>query len=186
MMSKAKAGIVLIVIVGALALVPIALYGTEVNVAKVNMGLNIGGTTAMTVSDVGVLQIPTFTAGLSSVEINVEKMNPYSYMIERNTARTQVSSEDSSDQALVEISIFFNLTTPSNNSITFTLNPGSQGTGEHEVSTLVGPEEGLATAGEFHLTITITIRVTPPGFDEPVVDLNLNPVNRTFTVPAAG
>ncbi|TXT57844.1 MAG: hypothetical protein BAJATHORv1_10552 [Candidatus Thorarchaeota archaeon] len=186
MMSKAKAGIVLIVIIGALALVPVALYGTEVNVAKVNIGLNIGGTTAVSLSEFGVLQIPSFTAGMSGVQIDVESMNPYSYMIERNTARTQVDSPDSSSAALVEISIFFNLTTPSNNSITFTLTPGSQGTGEHEVTTLLGPEEGLDAGGEFHLTITITIRVTPPGFDEPVVDLNLSPVNRTFTVPTSG
>ncbi len=184
-MSKTKAGIIVIVILAGLALVPIALYGTEVEVAYVSFGLSVDSPLSTTgFSGLDMLQIPAFTAGLSNVEVDVDTMNPYEYMLARNTNRTQVSGADTTGVAFVEISITFNLTTPSNQSLVFVLTPGSgQGTGDRNIVTLLGPEDGLTISGTFHLSITITVKVTPPGFDEPVVDLTLEPVNRTFTIP---
>ena len=184
-MSRTKAGIVLIVIVSVLVLTPIVLYGTEVDVAQLSFDLSVDSPLpTASLSDLQPLQIPIFTAGLSNVKIDVSSMNPYDYMIARNTARTQVSDDGSDGEGLVEITITFNLTTPSNNSLVFSLTPGTdQGTGPRNIVTLLGPEDGLTTEGEFRLTITITVKVTPPGFSEPVVDILLDPVDLVFTVP---
>jgi len=186
-MNKTKGGIILVVIVAALALTPIAIYGTEVDVAQVSFDLSIDSTsTAVALSDLEYLQLPIFNAGLSNVQIDVSSMNPYEYALARNTARTQVSNEEDVSEALVEISITFNLTTPSGNSLIFELTPGSIGTGDISFVTLLGPEDGISIEGEFHLQITITVVVTPPGFDNPVVDITLDPVDLTFTVPTGG
>jgi len=184
-MNKTKAGIILVVIVAALALTPIAIYGTEVDVAQVSFDLSVDSPlSTASLSDLESLQIPSFTAGLSNVEIDVSSMNPYEYILIRNTARTQVSGEANEGEAIVEITITFNLTTPSNTNVVFVLTPGSdQGTGDRNIVTLLGPEDGITTDGEFHLKITITVRITPPGFDEPVVDIVLDPVDMTFTIP---
>jgi len=187
-MNKTKGGIILVVIVAALVLTPIAIYGTEVDVAQVNFDLSVDSTpTAVALSDLETLQLPIFTAGLSNVQIDVSSMNPYEYALARNTARTQVSSEEDVNGALVEITITFNLTTPSDNSLIFVLTPLSgQGTGDRNIAILLGPEDGISIEGEFHLRITITIVVTPPGFDNPLVDITLDPVDLTFTVPTGG
>ncbi len=183
-MNKTKGGIILVVLVAALALTPIAIYSTQVDVAQVSFDLSVDSTpTAAALSDLESLLLPSFTAGLSNVQIDVSSMNPYEYALARNTARTQVSNEGGVDGALVDITITFNLTTPSNNSLIFVLTPGSMGTGDTSIVTLLGPEDGISTTGEFHLRITITIVVTPPGFDNPVVDITLDPVDLTFTVP---
>ena len=183
-MNKTKGGIILVVLVATLALAPIAIYGTEVDVAQVSFDLSVGSTpTPAALADLESLQVPTFTAGLSNVHIDVGTMNSYEYLLARNTARTQVSGEEDVDGALVVITITFNLTTPSNNSLVFELTPGNIGAGDTSVVTLLGPEDGLSTEGEFHLRITITVVVTPPGFDEPVVNIKLDPVDLTFTVP---
>lgn len=184
-MSKAKGGIVLAFIVAALVLTPIALYGTEVEVAKVSFDLSVESLlSAASVADLETMQIPSFIVGMTNPQVEVTSMNPYEYILARNTARTQVSGEGIEGQTFVEITITFNLTTPSNQSLVFVLTPGrNQGTGDRTVTVLVGPEDGIATEGEFHLSITITVKVTPPGFENPVVDLTLDPVNLTFTVP---
>lgn len=184
-MNKTKAGIILVVIVAALALTPIAIYGTEVEVAQVSFDLSVDSPlSTASLSDLESLQIPSFIAGLSNVEIDVSSMNPYEYILTRNTARIQVSGEANEGDAIVEITITFNLTTPSNTNVVFVLTPGSdQGTGDRNIVTLLGPEDGITTEGEFHLKITITVRITPPGFDAPVVDITLDPVDMTFTIP---
>jgi len=184
-MNKTKAGMIFVVIVAALALTPIAIYGTEVDVAQVSFNLSVDSPlSTASLSDLESLQIPSFTANLSNVEIGVSSMNPYEYILTRNTARTQVSGETNEGEAIVEITITFNLTTPSNTNVVFVLTPGSdQGTGDRNIVTLLGPEDGITTEGEFHLKITITVKITPPGFNEPVVDIALNPVDLTFTIP---
>jgi len=189
-MKKKISGIILVVIVAALALAPIAIYGTEVDVAQVSFDLSVESSLpTASLADLDSLQIPpVFIAGLSNVSIDVSSMNPYEYALARNTARTQVvGEEDGGNGALVEITITFNLTTPDGESLIFELTPGrSLSTGDSNVAILLGPEDGISTTGEFHLSITITIVVTPPGFDTPVVDISLDPVNMTFTVPTEG
>lgn len=183
-MSKKKA-IVVILVIASLALIPIAMYGTEVDVAEVSFSLSVGNSLPASSSlSLNPSQIPSFVAGISNVDVNVKSMNPYQYLIERNTARTQMTSEDASGQEFVEITIVFELITPANTSLTFTITPGSdQGTGTRNIVTILGPEDGITTTGTFHLSITINIKVTPPRFDNPVVDLNLEPVSLDFVVP---
>ncbi|TFG29349.1 hypothetical protein EU527_15985 [Candidatus Thorarchaeota archaeon] len=185
-MNKSKNGVIIIVIiVGALALAPIALYGTQVDVAQVSFDLSVDSPlSAASLADVESLQIPTFNVGMTNARVDISSMTPYEYFLARNTARTQIVGEEGASQAIVEITITFNLTTPSNNSLIFVLTPGSNlGTGESNIETLLGPEDGITTGGVFYLTITISVKVTPLGFDTPVVDLELSPVILNFTVP---
>ncbi|MGV9102848.1 MAG: hypothetical protein ACOC3C_01870 [Candidatus Thorarchaeota archaeon] len=182
-MNRKTAGVIVIVIIAAAAIAPIAIYGLEVDVASVSMGLNVG---SGSLGSLGVdsAQVPNFDVGLSQVEVDVGSMNSYQYVITGVTGRTEVNEENAEDGAIVDISIIFTLQTPSNHTIEITLEPGNaEGTGEKIVKTTLGPDEGIETSGEFHLSIVIMIKITPPGFDEPVLDLDLEPVNRTFTIP---
>ncbi|TFG14321.1 hypothetical protein EU537_03835 [Candidatus Thorarchaeota archaeon] len=178
-----KAAAVIVIIIGAIALAPVAMYGVEVQVADVSMTLGIS-------SILGSLrfnpaQVPSFDIGLQQVQIDVSSQSSYEYALSRITGRTETSESNSNTPADVQITIEFTLTTPSNQTIVFTLNPGQmQGTGEKQVRTILGPDEGISVTGEFHLTIVISIQITPPTFDNPVVDLELNPVNRTFSIPS--
>jgi len=182
-MNRKTVGVVVVIIVAAAAIAPIAMYGLKVDVATVSMGLNVssGPLTALGKTPA---QIPDFGVGLTQVQINVESMNAYQYMLSGVTGRTEVEEETPDDGAVVDITITITLQTPSNETIQISLTPGNaEGTGEKIVETTLGPDEGVATSGEFHLSIVIMIKITPPGFDEPVVDLDLEPVNRTFTIP---
>jgi hypothetical protein len=178
-----KAVSVIVIIVGAIALAPIAMYGLEVQVANVSMTLGISSIASS--SKFNTAQAPSFDVGLQQVQIDVSSQSSYEYALSRITGRTETSESDSNTPADVQIALEFTLTTPSNQTITFTLNPGQmQGTGEKQVRTILGPDEGISTTGEFHLVIVISIQVTPPTFDTPLVDLELTPVNRTFTIPS--
>lgn len=182
-MNKRTAGAVVIVIIAAAAIAPIAIYGLEVEVATVSMGMNVS---SGPLASLGLVpsQVPDFGGGLTEVQINVHTMNSYEYVMSGVAGRTEVSEEDTEDGAIVDITIIFTLRTPSNQTIEITLEPGNaEGAGQKIVETILGPDEGINTSGEFHLSIVIMIEITPPGFDEPVVDLDLEPVNRTFTVP---
>ncbi len=183
-MSRKKAGII-IVIIAALALIPIVMYGIEVDVAEVSFSLSVGSSLpAASLLSLEPSQIPSFIAGITDVNVDVQSMNPYQYMIARNTARTQMTSEGASGQDIVEITIVFELRTPANTTLSFTITPGSdQGTGTRNFVTLLGPEDGINLTGEFHLSITINIKITPPGFDNPIVNLDLEPVSLNFVVP---
>ncbi len=172
---------VAIIAIAALALLPIAMYGTQVEVAKVSFSLSVGNFLAMSY---GPAQIPSFVAGISNAKVDVETMNPYQYIIARNTARTQTTTENVSGEDMVDITITFELRTPSNKTLTFTIATGSdQGVGTREVITMIGPEDGVSMTGTFYLTITITIKVTLPGDDHPVVNLDLDPVIISFEIP---
>jgi hypothetical protein len=114
----------------------------------------------------------------------VTSVNAYQHLANRLTGITTLTEPSNPAEAFVTIVITFNLTTPSNQSLIFTMNPiTGSGVGEKQLRTQLGPEEGIRESGEFHLTITITVSITPPGFTDPVVDLNLGPITRSFTVP---
>jgi len=179
-----KTAAVTVIIIGSIALAPIAMYGLEVQVANVSMTLGISNVLAS--SRFNSAQVPNSDIGLQQVQIVVGSQSSYEYALSRVTGRIETSESGSNTPADVQITIEFTLTTPSNQTIIFTLNPGQmQGTGEKQVSTVLGPDEGISETGEFHLTIIISVQVTPPTSDTPVVDLELNPVNHTFTIPSS-
>ncbi|TFF91698.1 hypothetical protein EU545_03200 [Candidatus Thorarchaeota archaeon] len=182
-MRKQIAGILLVVVIVAAAS-PILLYGTQVQVANLEMGISVGsGGTASVTDGYQVLQIPSFIVGIERADLSVRNISAYEYAMTRVTGITSSSGEGDSEGALVDIAITLSLRTPSNNTVEISIEPGVQGgTGTKNVEVLLGPEEGIVGEGTFTLIITISIVITPPGFSSPVVDKTLTPVNRTFDV----
>jgi len=182
-MSRKKAAIIAIILVAAVALAPLALFGPFVSVATVDLALTVSSAPA-TKQNLQVVQPFSFDVSLDHATVNVGTMTAYHYLATRLTGTIHTAEDGNPAGAIVQITITLNLTTPTNHSLVFTLNPVTgHGVGSKRVQIMLGPEEGLREHGEFHLTITIHVMVTPPGFSEPVVDLTLEPVNRTFTVP---
>ncbi|MFO8020022.1 MAG: hypothetical protein R6U96_15460 [Promethearchaeia archaeon] len=135
----------------------------------------------------------SITTQASDVEYNVEDLetsakerdlNLYEQFI-ANGNDVNAEDKESSGQAVAEIEISLELITPSGKNRTFSIEPRElEGTGQKEIKTTLGPNELNEETGTFELIITIKIKVTPPTFDEPVLDKTLNPVNTTFEVPA--
>lgn len=177
-----------VVIIAVLALAPIAIYGDEVDVAQISFDISVDdvGSTAR-LADLQPSQIPSYIVGISNAKVDVISMSPHEYIIARSSGRTQVGGEENGDGAIVDITITFELVTPSNKTLTFVITPGNdQGIGGRDVIILLGPEDGVLEEGEYYLTMTITIKVTPPRFTEPVVDMVIDPVDLVFTIPVRG
>lgn len=173
-----------LILVAVVALAPLLIYGPFVTEARVELGLTITSTPVPAKSDNHYLQPPTFGVALDYATVDVTSVNAYQHLANRLTGMSTLIESSNPAEAFVTIVITFNLTTPSNHNLLFTMNPitGSS-VGEKQIRTQLGPEEGVRESGEFHLTITITVSITPPGFTTPIVDLNLGPVTRSFTVP---
>jgi len=173
-----------LILIAVVALAPLLIYGPVVTEASVELGLSITSTPITAKSDNYYLQPPTFGVALDYATVDVTSVNAYQHLANRLTGTTTLIETSNPAEAFVTIVITFNLTTPSNQSLIFTMNPiTGSGVGEKQLRTQLGPEEGIRESGEFHLTITITVSITPPGFTDPIVDLNLGPVTRSFTVP---
>ena len=184
-MNRKKSIACVLVLIALVALTPLLIYGPAVTVASVNLGISI--TTSPTSSkstDYYLVQPPTFGVALDYASVDITALNGYQYLATRLTGTTSLSGDSDPAGAIVEITITFNLTTPSEQSLIFTLNPiSSQSVGEKHIQVILGPEAGISEPGEFSLSITITVVVTPPGFTDPVINLDLAPVDLTFDIP---
>jgi hypothetical protein len=109
-----------------------------------------------------------------SVEINEKTMNLYEYLGVKVNNFTSVSDAESIGDQIVDILIIFDLTTPSNKTVRLIFDPHSlEGTGEKRVVTTLGPDELGETIGEFHLSLTIRISVTPPVLNTPIFEKDI-------------
>ena len=184
-MNRKKSIACVAVLIALVALTPLLLYGPIVTTASVNLGISITtGLTSSKSTDDNFLQPPVFDVSLDYAQVDITALNGYQYLATRLTGATSLTGDSNPVGAVVEITMVFNLTTPSNQNLLFTLNPLSgQGVGEKHIQVILGPESGISEAGEFHLSITITVVITPPGFTDPVLNLDLAPVDLTFDVP---
>ena len=116
--------------------------------------------------------------------VNEKAMSAYEYVFSKLEGNVDVSEEENGGTDVVDILITFDLTTPSNNSLSFSFNPqGLEGQGLKKVMVSLGPDELDGEAGIFHLTITISITVTlPPPLSTPIQNLELTPVDLTFEI----
>jgi hypothetical protein len=117
-----------------------------------------------------------------SVEINEKTMNLYEYLGVKANNFTSVSDAESIGDQIVDILIILDLTTPSNNTVRLIFDPHNlEGTGEKRVVTTLGPDELGETSGEFHLSLTIRISVTPPVVDTPIFEKDIV-IERDFEI----
>lgn len=160
---------------------PVAMYGSDVMTASVVIGLDTQGGSLEGLICAAPMQAPgsDFDPEITDVQVLVARMTPHQYTMARNTERVSIRGGTGRDVA--HVTIAFELVTPSGETRYFEFEPTGE-SGPQEISVLLGPEDGIV-AGEFSLTITVSIRITPPGFEAPIVDKALSPVARTFTVP---
>lgn len=194
MVSKKVIGgiIAALAVVSVIAFIPVFMYGFTVSATEVNLGMSMDGSTStssISVSSIEINQGPSFDPNITNVEARERVMNAYEYLLSKGGGPAEVSAQSgtAAEGADVDISITFNLTTPSNKSLVFEFNPQNLNAEGLEVSLLLGPDELERETGTFHLeiTISITIAIDTPGFSGTVVDKTLNPVDLDFTVPAA-
>ncbi len=184
-MKRKKSIACVLVLIAFVALTPLLVYGPSVTVASVNLGISVTTSPLSSKSDgYYLVQPPIFDVVLDYAMVDLTSLNAYQYLATRLTESTSVSGDFDPAGAVVEITMTFSLTTPSDQILVFTLNPISgQGVGEKHIQVMLGPEAGILESGEFHLSITITVVVTPPGFTDPVLNLDLAPVDLTFDIP---
>ena len=193
--KKVIAGLIgIFMVVSVVALIPVFMYGFTVNVAEIEMSIGLsssGGTSSpssdsfYTSSSIELQQTPTYDLSSFNAVANEKTINAYEYVFLGDHVET--SEESSGGTEIVKISITFNLTTPSGNSLLFSFSPqGLKGQGLKNVMILLGPDEINRETGTFHLTLTISIIVTLPYplEDTEILNLELTPVALTFVILA--
>jgi len=179
--------------VSIVALIPVFMYGFTVNVTEIETTLGLSSSESLsTSSSIQTQQIPSYDLSNFEVVANEKAMSAYEYFFSRLDGNGEVTADGNGGTeggAVVDILFTFNLTTPSNNSFSFSFNPLGLNDGEDiTITYLFGPDEKKGEVGTFHLIITISITVTPPvNPPAPAIDpisIELTPVNMTFEVTA--
>ncbi len=174
----------IIIAVSVVALIPVFMYGFTVNTAEIDMSIGLSSSDGLSTSSIETQQTPTYSLSNFNVVANEKVMNAYEYMFSKLDGNVDVSEEGNGDIDVVDILITFDLTTPSNNLLSFSFNPqGLEGQGLKNVMVLLGPDELKGEVGTFYLTITISITVSlPPPLSTPIMNLALTPVELTFEI----
>ena len=168
--------------VSVVALIPVFMYGFSVNVTEIeaNIGLTSSGGLS---SSSSLLQDPSYSLDSFSVVANEKAVSSYEYFFSKLDGIVDVDEEGNIGTEVVDILINFELTTPSNNLLSFSFNPqGLSGQGLKTIMVLLGPDELNGEVGTFYLTITISITVTLLEIE--ILNLELTPVDLTFEIPA--
>ena len=192
--KKVIAGLLGVVIaISVVALIPVFMYGFTVNVAEIEMSMELSSPDSSssyssdslsTYDSIDLQQTSSYDLSNFDVIVNEKAMSAYDYVFSKLDGNVDVSEEENGGNDVVDILITFNLTTPSNNSLSFSFNPQDlNGQGLKKVIVSLGPDELDGEAGTFHLTITISIIVTlPPPLSTPIQNLELTPVDLTFEI----
>lgn len=186
--KKVIAGLLgIIIAVSVVALIPVFMYGFTVNVTEIetSIGLSSSGSPS-TSSSITLQQASSYDLSSFSVEANSKAMGAYEYFFSKLDGNVEVVEEGNGGTEVVDILITFELTTPSNTVLSSSFNPqGLNGQGLKTITMMLGPEDLNGEVGTFYLTITISIIVSLPSpLDTQILNLELNPVDLTFDIPA--
>ena len=169
------------------ALIPVFMYGFTVNVTeiKTTIGLSSSETTSSS-TYITTQAAPVYNLSNFNVNAQEKVINAYQYVFSRMAGNLNATQEGSRGTEVVNIQMMFNLTTPSNKSLSFSFNPHDlKGAGLKNLIVLLGPNELNREVGTFYLVIAISIKVTLPApLNTQILNLQLTPVNLTFDVPA--
>ena len=173
----------IIIAVSVVALIPVFMYGFTVNTAEIDMSIGLSSSDGLSTSSIETQQTSSYSLSNFNVVANEKTISAYEYVFSKLDGIADVSEEGSEGTEVVNILITFDLITPSNNLLSFSFNPqGLEGQGLKNVMVSLGPDELKGEVGTFYLTITISITVTLPTFDTPILDLDLTPVDLTFEI----
>ncbi|MHA1477079.1 MAG: hypothetical protein ACTSPU_02670 [Promethearchaeota archaeon] len=166
--------------ISVVALIPVFMYGFSVNVTEIEASIGLSSSGDLSTSS---SLPPSYDLSSFSVEANPRAISAYEYVFSKLDGNVDVVEEENGGTAIVEILITFELTTPSDNSLSFSFSPqGLKGDGLKTVMIIMGPDELNGEVGTFYLTITISIKVTLLNTE--ILNLELAPVDLTFEIPA--
>ncbi|MHA1747425.1 MAG: hypothetical protein ACTSYF_02135, partial [Promethearchaeota archaeon] len=165
----------IIIAVSGVALIPVFMYGFTVNVSEIeaNIGLSSSGSLSTSSSNT-FQQTPSYDLSSFTVEANPKAISAYEYFFSNLGGNMEVVEEGNVGTEIVDILITLELTTPSNNVLSFSFSPqGLNGESLKTILIIMGPDELNGEVGTFYLTITISITVSlpPPLDDTPILNL---------------
>ncbi len=184
------------IIILVVTTLPIFIYGYTVNVVEIDTSFKISSSvnsSPLLSFNIKISQgSPVkFSVGNPSIQVNKKTMNAYEYIMAKGAGLIDTSEEEQSDGdeveqsggAEVELILTYNLTTPSGQKINLIYDLRElRGIGVKHIKILLGPEQLKNEYGTFSLLTTISIKITPPPFDTPVVERTLKPVYREFVI----
>lgn len=194
-------GIIVVLIIATITvvgLIPLMLYGSGDTLTEVKLGMTTDSSStssSLSTSSIQTSQLESeFSPNITGEpQISQRSINAYEKLFRElgGEGRGSVSNQQggiSYDgyRAEVDIEITFNLTTPSNQSLEFELNPQNLNSQSFDmVLTLDSEDLDGEISGEFQLKITIKISIkviTPEGIPDYNHTWELDPVNKNFTV----
>ena len=183
--KKLAIGIISVLLI--VAAVPVIVYGgltTDVYEAETTLSLSGGGEPSAAQPGGSYDYDPQ----LSDIAIERKEVSAYQQMwqdVAGERASVESDGEGQDNAAIVDIVIKINLETPSGQVIENEFNPRQMNVENEQTIKIELTEGDLAgETGTFTLTIQISISITPPIMDSPIVELELSPVSQTFEVGA--
>ena len=162
----------------AVALIPVFMYGFNVNVAEIETSLGFSSGLSTSSSQPSGFDLDSFNA-----VANEKAVSSYEYVFSKLGGNMETREEGNGGTAIVDIVISLDLTTPTNHSLAFSFNPqGLSGEGLKTIMIMLGPDELNGEVGAFELTIAISVTVTLSGIE--ILNLDLAPIDLTFDMPA--
>jgi len=173
-MTKILLVIGIITILGILVFLPVMIYG-GFTVQTVEGTLTFDSTATLSLSKSLKSQTikPSITAW--NIELQNSSQNAYAYAFSGIGGRNDVANDEPNVDMSLELSISFII--KKDGEIVKEINIGLvHGEGQHEVSVVLGPDEGLTSSGTYELYINISLKLTTPGSDLSL-DIELGPVS---------
>ena len=173
-MKKILPIIGILIIVGILVFLPIMIFG-GFTVQTVEGTLTFDSTATLSLSKSLKSQPIKHSVTAWNIELQNSSQNAWGYFFSGIGGRNDVENDEPNVDISLELSISFVI--KKDGEIVKEINIGLvHGEGQHEVSVVLGPSEGLTSSGTYELYINISLKLTTPGTDLSL-DIELGPVS---------
>jgi len=173
-MKKILLVIGILTIVGILVFLPVMIYG-GFTVQTVEGTLTFDSTSTLSLSR--SLKSQTIHPSITgwNIELQNSSQNAWTYAFSGLGGRNDVENDEPNVDILLELSISFII--KKDGEIVKEIDIGlAHGEGQHEVSVVLGPNEGLTNSGIYELYINISLTLKTPGNDL-YLNIELGPVS---------
>lgn len=173
-MKKILLVIGILTIVGILVFLPVMIYG-GFTVQTVEGTLTFDSTSTLSLSR--SLKSQTIKPAITgwNIELQNSSQNAWAYAFGGIGGRNDVENDEPNVDISLELSISFVI--KKDGEIVKEISIGLvHGEGQHEVSVVLGPNEGLTSSGTYELYINISLKLTTPGTDLSL-DIELGPIS---------
>ena len=167
--KKLLAGIIIsIVTVGIIVgLIPVFIYGFQVQAISFDLGMGVAGTPSSSAADFS-------TTTTITIDENVVNLNPYEYFFRKFEGITKVEDPQTTLGVNIELLIYINITSPNSDfyEFSFTLED-LLAIGSQDINMLFGPDEIEIISGTYNVWIYAEFSI---AFDDPIT------YNETFLI----